>query len=710
MNDQDQAKEKVILLMQRERELFAMRMKHEQVTQWLKLTQSLAPLFDLERSVVEIYGRLRKALIAGLRLQRVLFLEFGTESLRSLAPVGPDRAAGSDVFSFLELTPSGFCNEPNEPNLRALADLVGLHQFFWSVIRVATAPPVLLAAGFDPDKAAFQTPFDASAAAQIDNTAQHISSMLENHSLARRLKAEKEGLELANLSLRRRDEELEAVGQQLRSVNEHLEQRVSERTAELAHRNRDLHLVLDNVNQAFLTIDREGQLSREHSAIVDRWFGPYSDRARFCDYIAAASPAFADNFALAYEALLEGFLPLEVCLSQIPSRLSCADSEYSCSYFLLQENERVSGLVIVISDVTEQVLRSRAEAEHAEVLALFQCFTRDRAGYLTFVNEADQIVKQLVEDALDSPTQKRLLHTLKGNAASIMGDRLIASLCHTAEDQLSGDAEGSVAATIAAIASRWSAIMSAMGWGGDQPESLTVEVTLEQIAQASEEVRLGRSSAALARLALWQSEPALQPLTRLAKGAEELARRLGKGNLNVALSAPDVRLDFQKWSGVWASLVHVVRNAVDHGLELPEERRSASKPESSMLDLRMRVNGRRVVVEIEDDGRGIDWDRIRILAVQRGLAHDSQDDLLRALFASGLSTKREVTSTSGRGVGMSAVLEQIRTLGGEIHVSSRLHQGTCWSISLPISEGLPIYASGPALGSSRCDAPSPADN
>ena len=66
------------------------------------------------------------------------------------------------------------------------------------MIRVATAPPVLLAAGFDPDKSAFQSPFDASAAAQIDTTAQHISSMLENHSLARRLKAEKEGLELAN--------------------------------------------------------------------------------------------------------------------------------------------------------------------------------------------------------------------------------------------------------------------------------------------------------------------------------------------------------------------------------------------------------------------------------------------------------------------------------------------------------------------------------
>jgi two-component system chemotaxis sensor kinase CheA len=109
-------------------------------------------------------------------------------------------------------------------------------------------------------------------------------------------------------------------------------------------------------------------------------------------------------------------------------------------------------------------------------------------------------------------------------------------------------------------------------------------------------------------------------------------------------------------------------------------------------------------------GRGIDWDRIRILAVERGLAHDSQDDLLRALFASGLSTKRAVTSTSGRGVGMSAVQEQIRTLGGEIQVSSRLHQGTCWSISLPISEGLPIYASGPALGSGRYDVPSPADN
>jgi len=690
--DDDQAREKVILLMQRERELFAMRVKHEQVTQWLKLTQSLAALFDPAVSTLEIYGRLRKSLLTGLRLQRVLFFELGSDAFQPLAPAGPERSASPQVFAFLTSTPSGFCNEPTDSNVRALAETIGLHRFFWSTFRIAGSRPVLLAAGFDPAKSVAQSPFDESAAAHIDNTAQYIASMFENHLLVRELKVEKEGLEQANLALQKRDEALELAGNQLRAANENLERRVSERTAELGQRNRDLHLVLDNVDQAFFTIDREGRLSPEHSAIGARWFGTYPEGTRFGDYIARASSTFAERFDYAYETLLEDVLPVEVCLVQMPRRLSCAGSEYSCNYFLLREGgDTVTGLVIVVSDVTEQVRRERSEAEHAELLALFQCFTRDRAAYLSFVSEADQIVKRLTGEALDAPTQQRLVHTLKGNAASIMGPRLLANLCHTAEDQLSGESEGAAQETIAAIGSRWSAIMLAMGGAGDQAGFHAVEIQLEDLARATEELRHGETSAAVARLEAWQSEPAREPLTRLANSARELARRLGKEHLEVTLSAPELRLDLRKWSSVWANLVHVVRNAVDHGVESREERLARTKREIATLDFRMFTSERDLVIEIEDDGRGIDWERIRALAQQRGLPHDSQADLLRALFAPGLSTKDTVTSTSGRGVGMSAILEQISHLGGKIEVSSRLHQGTCWTFSLPISERLPVY-------------------
>lgn len=653
--EQDQTREKVMLLLQRERELFAMRVKHEQVTQWLKIAQCLTALFDAAFSVPEIYARLRKALLTGLRVQRVMFLEIGSEALLPIAPPGKDQALNAAAEAFLRATPSGFCNDPLEPGISDLAKAVGLHRFFWSTIRVATAPPVLLLAGFDAVKSAAQAPLDENAAAQIDNTAQHIASLFANHLLVH----------------------------QLQLANENLERRVSERTAELAHRNRDLHLVLDNVNQAFFTVDTEGRLAREHSAMVERWFGTYPDNTRFSDYIAAHNPAFAEHFQLSYEALLEDFLPLEVCLEQLPSQFRSRDCVYSCSYFPLREGEQVSGLVIVMSDVTEETRRKKSEAEHAELLALFQCFTRDRPSYLTFVREADQIVERLVHEALDDATRKRLLHTLKGNAAGVLGSGSIVELCHSAEDQLSGDREGSASETIAALAQRWRSVRGAMGAANGQSEEQTLEVPLAELDHLCEDIRLGQTSAALSRVRQWQTEPAVQPLARLAKHARDLARRLNKGSLDVRLSAPEIRLDPNSGAGLWASLVHVVRNAIDHGVEAPEERLRARKPAQPRLDLRLIENGDTLVIEIEDDGSGIDWAQVRRLAKERGLPHETEHDLTQALFASGLSTKSEVTTISGRGVGMSAVQEQIQELHGSTRVWSERSRGTRWSFSVP---------------------------
>jgi HPt (histidine-containing phosphotransfer) domain-containing protein len=658
-----QLKEKVMLLMQRERELFGMRRQLEQVTQWLKLTQSLPALFEPGLAPSEMYVRVRKALISGLRVQRVAFFHLSSESLIPIAPAGAERTISAPGRELLSTSPSGHANGPTTPGERALADAVGLELFLWSLRPTVGGLPVLLVAGFSRDKAGAQTPFDENTAAHIDNTAAHIAAMFENHALV----------------------------SELRAANEHLEGRVNERTAELAERNRDLHLVLDNVDQAFLTIDRSGQLSREHSAIGERWFGAYAEDARFAEYISRVDAAFAMRFRHAYAALLEDVLPEEVCLYQIPTRLRGQHGEYECKYFPLKDPQGITGLVIVISDVTEQVRRAQSEAEHTELLALFQCFMRDRAGYLTFVHEASAIIEDLTRGTIDEATQKRLLHTLKGTAAGI-GAHLLSRLCHRAEDQLNGDAQGSVSVSIDELARRWTSIVSAMRLVGDSADYETVEVPIHGVAQTIEHIRHGRTDAALEQLALWRSEPAVQPLARLGKIAQELAHRLGKGQLEIALSAPEVRLDFQKWSSLFAGLVHVVRNAVDHGLELTDERRALHKPAKPMLDLRMRHAEEQFVIEIEDDGRGIDWNGVRSAASARGLPHETQDELQSALFAPGITTRADVTTTSGRGIGLSAIHAEVLSLGGSVTVRSQPQRGTCWTFSLPLSERLPFYS------------------
>ena len=133
-------------------------------------------------------------------------------------------------------------------------------------------------------------------------------------------------------------------------------------------------------------------------------------------------------------------------------------------------------------------------------------------------------------------------------------------------------------------------------------------------------------------------------------------------------------------------LVHVVRNAVDHGLESPEARVASGKSSSPSLVLSARADEDCIVIEISDDGRGIDWARVRAKAAASKRPTASTDDLVDLLLDAGFSTRDDVTTTSGRGVGMAAVAEEVRRLGGKIQVESSVGVGTCWRFSLPMPD------------------------
>jgi len=150
--------------------------------------------------------------------------------------------------------------------------------------------------------------------------------------------------------------------------------------------------------------------------------------------------------------------------------------------------------------------------------------------------------------------------------------------------------------------------------------------------------------------------------------------------VDVKIHSDDVRLEPGGWSSFWAAMVHVVRNAVDHGIEDPETRVAAGKSEAGTLELYARRNDGQLVIGVRDDGRGIDWQRVRSLARQLGLPHASDSDLVDALFADRLTTRDHVSELSGRGVGLSALRQVVHELGGTIAVTSRPGGGTLFEL------------------------------
>jgi two-component system chemotaxis sensor kinase CheA len=194
---------------------------------------------------------------------------------------------------------------------------------------------------------------------------------------------------------------------------------------------------------------------------------------------------------------------------------------------------------------------------------------------------------------------------------------------------------------------------------------------------------------------------------RFPRQVREIGRELGK-EVEFVVSGGDVAVDKAVVEGLYEPLLHLIRNALDHGLESGAERLAAGKRQTAVLSLSARAAGETITVDVSDDGRGLDLGRIRAKAVQRGVASQEEAAALSdaeaadLIFAPGFSTAAEVSDLSGRGVGMDAVRTAVAALGGRITLINRPGQGLTVRLLLPASvvlaKVLAVKAGGESFG------------
>ncbi|RYF15571.1 MAG: chemotaxis protein CheA [Comamonadaceae bacterium] len=174
---------------------------------------------------------------------------------------------------------------------------------------------------------------------------------------------------------------------------------------------------------------------------------------------------------------------------------------------------------------------------------------------------------------------------------------------------------------------------------------------------------------------------------RFPRVVHELSARLGK-KVELKMSGEGTELDRGLIEKISDPLTHLVRNAIDHGLETPEARLAAGKPAVGTVMLRASQRGGNIIIEVSDDGRGLDRERILKRAAQRGMAipADASDaEVFQLIFEAGFSTAEKVTDVSGRGVGMDVVKRNIQALGGTVDLSSVAGQGMRVTVSVPLT-------------------------
>jgi two-component system chemotaxis sensor kinase CheA len=182
--------------------------------------------------------------------------------------------------------------------------------------------------------------------------------------------------------------------------------------------------------------------------------------------------------------------------------------------------------------------------------------------------------------------------------------------------------------------------------------------------------------------------PMGQLYSRLQRVAKKIARDLGK-NVDLEFLGHETELDKMIMEEMVSPLLHIVRNSLDHGIEDVETRRSRGKKERGKVRVSAYQQGNHVVLEVEDDGSGIDLRKVRNYAVKRGeIAGDeevSEEEVLNLLFQPGFSTKDSVTELSGRGVGMDVVRKELENIGGAVEIQTAMDRGTRVTLTLPIT-------------------------
>jgi two-component system chemotaxis sensor kinase CheA len=185
-------------------------------------------------------------------------------------------------------------------------------------------------------------------------------------------------------------------------------------------------------------------------------------------------------------------------------------------------------------------------------------------------------------------------------------------------------------------------------------------------------------------------QPVSNIFSKMPRMVRDLAQSLGR-RVRLQMEGQDTELDKSLLEAIKDPLIHAVRNAMDHGIELPEARQAAGKCPEGTLRLRAAHEGSHVIIEVGDDGAGISVEKVRQKAIERGLitaaraASLSERELLQLIFVPGFSTAAAITNVSGRGVGMDVVRTNVERIGGKVEIDSRMGQGTTLRLRIPLT-------------------------
>ena len=447
--------------------------------------------------------------------------------------------------------------------------------------------------------------------------------------------------------------------------------------AEVARRTDAIKAILDRVTFGFLRIDRSAIVEPESTRSCAKLFATGEVEGRSLPDLLQLGPREKDHLLLAIDQVFEDLLPEDVSLGQLEQRFPTKDGRVlrAEGSVIRGKSGAVDSMLVTISDITALEAATRESHAHRTLVGIL----KQKPSFEAFVSEARFGLDSARDAPDDEALRRRVVHTIKGNAASY-GLVDAADACHAVEEEPTVSV-ASLARIEDALRTFLESNESVLEIDYDAMTDRAFEVTPAQISDLRAIVSGLRD--APASLRSWTtrvlSRPASHYLGPIRTFTDRLAARLGK-EVTLTVTGDETLVDPATMRSVLLGVPHLVRNALDHGIEPPQLRADKGK---GALALSIAETGDAYEIRFSDDGRGIDVDRVRAKAHERGINAPEGNDALGLVFVDGISTAEVTTTISGRGIGLGAVKGAVEGARGTVNVSTIAGRGTTIVITVP---------------------------
>jgi len=474
-------------------------------------------------------------------------------------------------------------------------------------------------------------------------------------------------------------ERAEQAEQTVKVLNNDLEKKVESRTEQI-------NTILRHAQSGFLLIDREGSIQNGFTSSCESILGIKLKPGQAFQEVLKGSVHLPIQFTLAVEQIFAGTLPAEVAMQQLPSRFPSDNRIIGLQGAAVRDpsTEAVLSILLTINDVTDLVAAEEGLKRSGILIHILE----DQNAFRIFLADfkSDVEAAMIAVQKNNSPTLQSLIHTMKGNVASFNLQELV-DLIHQVEDrvEISVHDVQKISQFMRDFLQNYQAILHV---DYEQPDRGVFNVVQQDLQELQESLQPVASAPVMERLQLWMQTitflPVLSYTTPLVPMVKRVAEQLQK---KVVLKIEGAELKVHPAYGrLLTTLTHMVRNALVHGIEYPDERQE--KPEQGTITMKfsqMKDGGLQIIVL--DDGQGLNTEKIMSHARKQGITvgegtHD-ESSLFALIFHPSFSTADQVSDLAGRGMGLAAVASAAKELGGRFEVASRKGEGTRFTIVLP---------------------------